>query len=140
MEDKFKVALVKELCIICAKEMDGPIIMNTILSEKEANKVKEMHGKVIGFSDKPCEECQENLEKAFLFIGFDEQQSDLDNLPEGFYRTGQIVGTKKDIPLVQEFVKNNQPQAIEKGYIFMPDVIMLELGLIKEKRLITINI
>jgi hypothetical protein len=99
-----------------------------------------MHGKVIGFSDKPCEECQENLEKAFLFIGFDEQQSDLDNLPEGLYRTGQIVGTKKDIPLVQEFVKNNQPQAIEKGYIFMPDVIMLELGLIEERRLITINI
>lgn len=131
MEKPFEVSLCKEICLICGKEVDGPIVMNSILTEHHARKVKELHGKVIGFAEKPCKECQSDLNKAFLFIGFDESKSDLDNLPEGFYRTGHIVGTKKDIPLVQEFVKKHQPKALEKGYVFMPHTIMAEFGLIK---------
>ena len=129
-ESNLEVALAKEVCLICGKEIDGPITMNQLLTKKEADKVKELNGKVIGFAKEPCKECKEYLDKAFLFIGYDESKSDMNNLPEGFYRTGHIIGTKKDIPLVQEFVKNNQPKAIEKGYIFMDYTIMQQLGLI----------
>lgn len=130
MEKTLEVSLCKEVCLICGKEMDGPIIMNSVLTKKHAESVKDLHGKVIGFSEKPCEECQSNLEQAFLFIGFDEEKSDLENLPQGFYRTGHIVGVKKEIPLVQDFVKKHQPKAIETGYIFMPHIIMEKFGLI----------
>ena len=131
MEKTLEVSLCKEICLICGKEIDGPIVMNSILTKNYAQKVKELHGKVIGFADKPCTECQSNLDKAFLFIGFDEEKSDLNNLPQGFYRTGHIVGTKKNIPLVQEFVNQHQPKALEKGYIFMPHIVMEQFGLIK---------
>ena len=33
-KENFKVALAKELCPICGKEMDGPIIMNKKLTKK----------------------------------------------------------------------------------------------------------
>lgn len=128
----FEVALVKELCPICLKEMDGPIIMNQMLNEKAAKEVKECQGKVIGISETPCDECKKDLEKAFIFIGFDESKSDMKHLPEGFYRTGHIVGVKKDIPLVQEFVKEKSPKGYEAGYLFIPRIVMEELGLIKK--------
>lgn len=130
MSNNLEVALAKEVCFICMKEVDGPILMNSVLTESNANKIKELHQKVIGFAEKPCRECQESMEKAFLFIGFDEEKSDMENLPEGFYRSGHIVGTKKDIPLVQEFVKENIPGALEKGFCFIPTVIMKQLNLI----------
>ena len=128
--NNLEFALVKELCLLCTKEMDGPIVMNNILTEHHAKKVKDMNHKVIGFAEEPCSECKDNIGEAFMFIGFDESQSDMDNLPEGFYRTGHIVGTKKDIPLVQEWVKSNVPGALEKGYVFLPHVLMDQLGLI----------
>ena len=123
-------ALAKELCVICCTEMDGPILINTKLSKSQADKVNKMHGQVIGFADKPCDKCQENMSKAFLFIGFDEEQSDMDNLPGGFYRTGHIIGVKKESLVVTEFVKENNPNAIKKGFMFTPYSIMKQLGLI----------
>lgn len=133
-ENKLEVALAKEICYICGKEVDGPILMNTKLTEKEANKIKELHQKPIGFTEKPCKECQENLKKAFLIIGIDEEKTDFENLPEGFYRSGHLVGVKKDIPLVQEHIKKEVPEAIKKGYIFMDYRIMEKLGLINNKK------
>lgn len=129
-KDIIAAALPKELCIICCKKQSGPIIINTRLTEHEAKQVKELHNKVIGFAPKPCDSCKSDLNKSFLFIGYDEEKSDLDNLPEGFYRTGHIVGVKKDIPLVQEWVKENSPSSIQKGYVFIPYKIMQRLNLI----------
>ena len=48
MENKLGVALVKEACPACGKLQDGPIIMNTLLTEKLAKKVEAMHGETIG--------------------------------------------------------------------------------------------
>lgn len=129
-ENTLEVALVKEICLICGQEVDGPIIMNQILTENRAKEVKELNGKVIGFAEEPCAECKKNMELAFMIIGFDEEKSDLDNLPQGFFRTGDIIGVKKDIPLVQEFIKEKQPSAIDKGFIFMPKIVMEQLNLI----------
>lgn len=132
MKNPLETALIHELCLLCGKKHNESIVMNSILIEKEAQKIKELHNKATRFSEEPCSECKENIEKAFMFIGFDEEKSDMNNLPEGFYRTGHIVGTKKDIPLVQEFVKKHQPKALELGYTFMPYQIMIQFGLIKE--------
>lgn len=128
--NNLETALTKELCIICTKETEGAIVMNKILTKKEANKIKDLHGKVVGFADKPCNACKEMLNKSFIFIGYDENQSDMNNLPQGFYRTGHIVGVKKDIPLVEEHIKNNYKDAYTLGYIFIPFQIMKEMNLI----------
>lgn len=132
MKNNLEVGLIHELCIVCGKKHNESIIMNSLLVEKEATKIKELHNKAVGFSKEPCEECKEDIEIAFMFIGFDEEKSDLDNLPEGLYRTGHLVGTRKDIPLVQELVKEHQPKALELGYVFFPYQLMVQFGLIKE--------
>ena len=44
----FKVAVCKELCPICGKEMDGPLVMNQVLTKEAANNVAALNGKVIG--------------------------------------------------------------------------------------------
>ena len=133
MSDKLGVALTKEKCVICCKDVDGAIVMNTRLTKGEAKKVEEMHGKVIGWKEGPCDECKEMMEKAFLFIGIDEDKTDFDNLPNGLYRTGHLVGVKKDIPLVQEFVKEHAPDAFGKGFIFIDEKDMREFGLLQVK-------
>ena len=133
MSNKLGTALVRELCIICYKAQDGPIIMNTTLTEKNAKDIEDMHGKIVGFAEEPCESCQEDIDKAFMIIGYDEDQSDMENLPIGFHRTGHIIGVKKDIPLVTEWVAKQVPHAIEKGYLFLPHVIMKDMNLIQEE-------
>ena len=49
MNNNLEVSLVKELCPVCCKEIDGPIIMNRILTEEYAKNVKDLHNRVIGF-------------------------------------------------------------------------------------------
>ena len=36
-KEVFKVSLCKELCPICGQEMDGPIVMNQVLTKEAAN-------------------------------------------------------------------------------------------------------
>ena len=131
MSSKLGTALVRELCIICCKAQDGPIIMNKVLTEKNAKDIEDMHGKVIGFAEEPCKECQEDIDKAFMIIGYDEEKSNMQNLPIGFHRTGHIIGVKKDIPLVTEWVANQVPHAIEEGYLFLPYQVLKKMNLIQ---------
>ena len=46
-----EIALTKEACLACGKLIDGPIIINSILTEKAANEIKQIHGKCIGYSE-----------------------------------------------------------------------------------------
>lgn len=122
--DKLEVALVKELCPICCKEIDGPIIMNSILTSSEAKKVKELQGKVIGFSENACEECAKHKDEVVYLIGIDSSQSDMQRL-EGIYRTGDILGIKKE----SDFITNIDPKFIlktknEVNFMFIDKEIM----------------
>ena len=88
-------ALVKRLCPVCLKQEDSEILMNTVLTEKNAEEVKKLHGKVVGFSDDCCDECKEKLppEKGTWFIVVDSEKTDDQNNP---YRTGSIFGVSKE--------------------------------------------
>ena len=88
-------ALVKRLCPVCLQEQDAEILMNTKLSEKNADNVEAMHGKVIGFMDDACDECQEKLPKdkgSWLVV------VDLSKTEDKFnpHRTGQLFGVRKE--------------------------------------------
>lgn len=86
-DKKLGVALAKELCPICAKEIEGPILMNTRLTSGEAEKVEKLHGQVIGWSKEPCAECKEMKEKGFVLIGAVEKKTTDVTNP---YRSGNI--------------------------------------------------
>ena len=88
-------ALVKRLCPVCLQEQDSEILMNTVLTEKNAEKVKSLHGKVVGFLDDGCDKCKEKLppEKGTWFIVVDAEKTTDRNNP---HRTGSIFGVSKD--------------------------------------------
>ena len=100
--NNLEVSLVKELCPVCCKEMDGPIIMNSILTEKHAKNVKDLHNKVIGFADHCCEECSKYKDKVVFFVSINASKSSKDSL-ENLYRTGKISGIKKEADIIESF-------------------------------------
>ena len=88
-------ALVKRLCPVCLKEQDSEILMNKVLTEKNAKEVENLHGKVVGFLDDGCNECKEKLppEKGTWFIVVDlKKTTDRENP----YRIGSILGISKE--------------------------------------------
>ena len=100
MSNNLEVSLVKELCPVCCKEMDGPIVLNSILTENEAKKVKDLHNKVIGFADHCCEECAKYKDKVVYFVSIDASKSSKNSLEE-LYRTGKISGVKKEADIIK---------------------------------------
>ena len=88
------VSLTKEICPICGKAIDGPIVMNTVLTKKEKEKVEQLNNKAIGFSKHPCEDCMKNYTKndfkhvAILIMKSDTSKFPLAVVwsPEEFYR------------------------------------------------------
>lgn len=99
--NNFEVALTKEICPVCGKEMDGPLIMNSFLTEKCAKEVKDLNNKVIGFADHCCEECAKYKDDVVYFVSIDESKSS-QSLKE-LYRTGKISGVKKDSKFIEQF-------------------------------------
>ena len=131
MSNNLEVSLVKELCPVCCKEMDGPIIMNRILTEEYAKNVKDLHNKVIGFADHCCEECSKYKDNAVFFVGIDADKSSKNSLNE-LYRTGQISGIKKDSDFIVQF--KDYIVTIEDGtqIIFIDEETGKNLGIFKE--------
>lgn len=124
MSEDFGLALAKELCPICAKEIDGSIVIGQVLSKKNAQKVNEMNGKVIGWASKPCPECQKHIDNGVFFvIGVDIEKS---NYEEGFYRSGHIIGLKSD----SDFVKSLNEEDRKHNAIYMDFREMIRCGMI----------
>lgn len=79
------VALTKEACPACGALIDGPIVMNTKLTKKAAEETENLHGKVIGYLEKPCDNCKGLMSKGFLLIGVDMDKTEDETNP---YRSG----------------------------------------------------
>ena len=102
MNNNLEVSLVKELCPVCGKEIDCPIILNSILTKNEAKKVKDLHNKVVGFAHHCCEKCSKYKDKVVFFVSIDESKSSKDSL-KNLYRTGKISGIKKEADIIKSF-------------------------------------
>ena len=103
MSKELEVSLVNYLCPVCGNIAEEGIIMNSILSEKAAKEVKNLHGKNIGYSDHVCEECAKYKDKALFIIGIDAEKS-----KEEPWRTGTIIGINKDCPLALHIKPNTR--------------------------------
>ena len=93
--NNFEVALVKLACPICGKEVEEQIIMNQKLTPKEAAKIKAMHGKIVGYANKVCDECAKYKDKALFVVEIIPEKSDMKHL-ETIYRTGRYLAVLKN--------------------------------------------
>ena len=126
-ENKLGTAIVKYVCPICGQidEDASAIVMNTRLTKADAKKVEEMHNKIVGYSDKPCKECQKILDQdAFFVIGIDPEKSDDMKNP---WRTGHLVGIKK----ASKFYQHLSEEYKGKNALFMDYKEMRQLGMIR---------
>ena len=129
MSSKVEVALLKYVCPICGQvnEDASTIAINSLLTEKAAKEVEDMNHKVVGFSEKPCKECQSYIDKgAFFVIGVDSEKSDDISNP---YRTGHLIGIKRE----SEFVKHLPEEYQKKDAIYMDYREMEKLGMINQE-------
>ena len=129
-ESNFEVSLAKETCPVCAKQFDGPIIMNSLLTPNMAKKVKELNGKSIGFLEKPCNTCKEYMDQGVVVIGVDPERSDDIKNP---WRTGAFVVVKDDFfERQKEFLDNDLIDSILKSRVtFMNHETMVKFGMLK---------
>ena len=125
--NNFEVALTKEICPVCGKEMDGPLIMNSFLTKKYAKEVKDLNNKVIGFADHCCEECAKYKDDAVYFVSIDESKSS-QSLKE-LYRTGKISGVKKDSKFIEQFKDFIVTLKDDTKIIFIDEQAGIKLGL-----------
>ena len=126
MSSKVGAALLKYVCPICGQinEDASAIAINSLLTEKTAKEVEDMNNKIVGFSEKPCKECQSYIDKgAFFVIGIDSEKSDDMSNP---YRTGHLVGIKRE----SEFVKHLPEEYQKKDAIYMDYREMEKFGMI----------
>lgn len=128
MEERFGVALVKRVCPICGKEVESAseILIGKRASKKNAQRINEMNGQVVGFTEKPCEECQSYIDKgAFFIIGVDADKTDDFKNP---YRTGHLVGISRE----SEFFKALPEDYQKKNAAFMDYREMMAYGMIEK--------
>jgi len=124
-KNKLGVSLVKYLCPVCGKETDEGIIMNSLLTEKNAKAVEELNGKAIGFADHVCGECTKYKDNAVFFIGIDASKSQ----PNNPYRTGQLVAVRKDSDLVEHLAKYILELRDHAKYCFIEEDAGKKIGL-----------
>ena len=112
-EDNFAVGLVNYACPICGKTAQTDIIMNSKLTKKAAQEVREADGKVVGYSDTACKECASHKDEVVYIVEINASLSK----PNNPYRTGYIWGVKLNIPLVTE--NENYVLTTKDGVRFM---------------------
>lgn len=126
-ENKIGVALVHEICPICGKSMNEQILINTVLSKKFVKEIEEFNNKAIGYSKTACEDCLKYKDEVVMCIAINEVKSE----PNNPYRTGQVVGIRKDFQL---FV--DKPEFIIKtdngvSYCFIEENAGKQIGFFK---------
>lgn len=94
--NNFETAIVKYICPICGNVVEENIIMNFRLTEEDASKVRELHNKIVGYSDHACEKCSKYKDDVVYFIEIDSEES----VGNDMHRTGRISGIRKESELV----------------------------------------
>lgn len=121
-----EISLTKEACLACGSLIDGPIILNSILSRECAEKVKELHGQCIGYSEELCDKCKEYCDLGLLIIEIDEEKSE----PNNPYRTGSLWVIGNDSDLAKHLLTTNF--IINKGgckFVFIDKEVTKQIGL-----------
>lgn len=124
-KDNIGVGIVNYACPICGRVANSAIIMNTRLTKKNAEKVKELNNKTIDWSETACKECAAHKDDCIYVIEIDAKKSE----PNNPYRTGMYWGVRKDFAL---FV--DHPEYVLKTkdgvqFCFMDKELAYQIGL-----------
>lgn len=130
MSKDLSAGIVYELCPICGKPANSSIIINKILRPKYAKQIEELNGKAIGFSKDACEECSKHKDECIYVISIDSSKSDSKSL-EGLYRTGQIVGIRKDFQLFVEHPELILETSNGVQFCFIEEEVGKQIGFFK---------
>lgn len=125
-KDTIGTALVHENCPICAKKINEHIMMNSRLTEKNAEEIKSLHNKSVGYSEEPCDECKEYKKQGFIFIEVDKSKTEDISNP---YRTGNMWVINKES--AERIITNKD--IINAGASFIDIVVAKQLGLNTEE-------
>ena len=113
----FATSLCKLICPVCREATEDVIIMNSTLTKKYAQEVKEAHGKAIGYTEEPCDSCKKLMEEGVIIIAIDKDcTTDMSNP----YRTGEMLAVKR------EAFKKDFPHKV----IYMDQKELIEFGLL----------
>ena len=122
MEKKLETALTK--CFYCGK--DDRIVMNSTLTPYHANKVKDMHGKVIDKA--PCNDCEGYMKDGIIMIGVRDGESG-----DNPYRTGVFcVLSESYVKRITEQHLELQEQVLKSRMFYMEEKVYTELGILKQ--------
>lgn len=124
-KDNFAAGLINYACPICGRVADSAIIMNSRLTKKDAEKVKELNNKTVDWSENACKECASHKDECIYVVEIDAKKSEQNNP----YRTGMYWGVRKDFAL---FV--DHPEYILKTkdgvqFCFMDKEVAYQIGL-----------
>jgi len=115
------IAHTKELCPVCAAEVEGPLVRNKFPTEAGKKKIEEIDGKIIGWRKVPCDTCMELMDRAYILVGvIDAKTTD----PKHPYRSGNTWGVKKEAAAL---IVNEQQML--RGYAFIDLNIAEKLNL-----------
>lgn len=128
MVDNFEVALVKEICPVCGVAHNGPIVMNTLLTEAKAAEVKKMHQQVVGVADQPCESCKEYMKQGVILLTVDESKTTDHRNP---WRTGGFIVVSEDW-INRAFDEEIAKELTAKRVGYIPHSLAVSIGLLKE--------
>lgn len=127
------IALVNYLCPICGKIVDSEILIGGVVSDNEdidkkdikksIDIVDSLDKKAVGWANKCCDKCAKD--GVVYFIGIDSEKSK----PNNPYRTGQIIGIKRDAPFVKQFKEYIITLEDNTKLVFIDQQAGLELGL-----------
>jgi len=122
------IGLAKEVCPVCCKEEDGPILIGKKLVRKGSiGPAEKVHKQVIGFMPEPCAECQEHMKMGVVVITIDESKSDFTNDPNNPYRTGGHFVMSDQ--WVERVFDEAGAHALEKRVMFLEHEAAEQLGL-----------
>ena len=123
MSNKVGTALVKRACRVCAKTFDAEIVLNTKLTEYNAKKVEDLHQKVVGYLEEPCDNCKELMGQGIVFIGVDDEKTEDKKDP---YRTGHMAVVRRSA------IKDEK--ILEHGVAFVDYNQGVKLGIFPEPK------
>lgn len=115
-------------CYFCLK--DDAIILNSLLTRASADRVRNMHGKVVGMT--PCPKCAELMKKGVILITIDSAKSepDWDKAPiPNPYRTGGFFVVTDDCVRRVFTPASYADWAIEHRFMFIEDEAARAMGL-----------
>lgn len=126
---RIPIACQAALCLCCGKthKDNTPLLLGTkFVTESTAKHIEEQFSEASIYQD--CAQCTEYKKMGVILIGYDPARSDTTQVPEGFYRTGELLVVTDEGLQKLNLGKEVTQQALSKRKLFIPSQLAQELN------------